>query len=515
MKRACKISLIFFMLVWLSGFCTNLTAQVLDNKYTFYFNNTPLESVVDTLRKSINYGFSFNPDGFPKDQKVSKKFIGNTLKTILDSIFIPIKFTYKVVGNNIVILPIETGLPDNNQQLTIEDIDTMKIIELSGKILNRKDKSPVEFASIYIHNKNIGTLSNEDGNFTIKLPKESADDSVYFSRVGYKPLKIKTGDLLPNRNIIFLDVNSIQLKEVMVKPIDLNNVLKRAIENIPRNYSRVPLMLIAFYRETIKQNNDYVGLSEAILNIYKASYNNYLNDQVSIYKARKNQFEKQMDTVVFKFQGGISTSLMLDIAKNPSNFITDEYLDYYDFSLAEITTIDGRYTYVIAFDQKDYAPYPLYKGKLYIDIDTYAIVRADFMISPKGLEKSADVLVKKSPRKLKVKPVFSSYIVNYTKQNNTWYLNYIREEVAFKVKKKYSFYSTTFQSKAEMVVTQTDSTNLQRIKLSKQVKYNDIFVEKLGKYDPEFWGNLNIIEPDESLEEALQKLRSRLPRVNH
>lgn len=503
------------MFVWLSVFNTSLAAQVSDHKYSFHFNNTPLESVVDSLRKSVNYGFSFNPDGFPKDHKVTIEFIHKSLKSILDSILTPVKYTYKIVGNNIIILPLDQNSPDSKSLLTIDAIDTMRVIELSGKLLSKKDKDPVEFASIHIRDKNIGTLSNEDGNFTIKLPRESANDSVYFSCVGYIPLKLKIGDLLPKGNIIFLDVNSIQLKEVMVKPVNLSEILKKTIENIPLNYSHTPLTLIAFYRETIKQNSDYVGLSEAILTIYKASYDNHATDQVAMYKARKIKFEKQMDTVVFKFQGGIYTSLMLDIAKNPSNFITDEYLEYYDFTLDEITSIDGRYTYVISFDQKDYAPYPLYKGKLYIDIDTYALIRADFMISPKGLEKSADVLVKKSSRKLKVKPSFSSYIVNYTRQNNRWYLNYIREEVAFKVRKKYSFYSTTFQSKAEMVITQTDSTNSQRIRINKKVKSSDIFVEKLGKYDPEFWGNFNIIEPDESLEEALQKLRSRLPKVNN
>ena len=513
MTRACKICQHLFIFVLLSGLVsTNLIAQVLNNKYTFSFNNTPLESVIDTIRKSVNYGISFNPDAFPKDHKITARFLNKELRTVLDSILISVKFTYKIVGNNIILLPQESSF-DNKRQTTIEEIDTMKVIELSGKIIDRKDKRPLEFTSIYIKNKNIGSLSNDDGNFLVKLPYESVNDSIYFSCLGYKPLKIKIGDLLPSENIIFLDVNSFQLKEVKVKPVDPKNIIKKTLENIPNTYSQTPSMLIAFYREIIQQNDEYVSLSEAILNIYKASYNSYQNDQVSIYKARKSRFEKQMDTVIFKFQGGIYTSLLLDIAKNPSNFITDEYLNYYDFSMDEITSIDGQFTYVIAFDQKDYSPYPLYKGKLYIDMETYALVRADFMISPKGIEKSADVLVKKTSRKLKVKPTFSSYIVNYTRQNNTWYLNYIREEVSFKVKKKYSFYSSTFHSKAEMVITQTDSASAKRIKLYKQVRLNDIFVEKLGKYDPEFWGSFNILKPDESLEEALQKLKINLAKT--
>ena len=62
-----------------------------------------------------------------------------------------------------------------------------------------------------------------------------------------------------------------------------------------------------------------------------------------------------------------------------------------------------------------------------------------------------------------------------------------------------------------MLITQTDSVDVQRIKFNKTVRLNDIFIEKLGKYDPEFWGGFNIIKPDESLEKALQKIKGKLP----
>ena len=513
MTRTCKICLILIVQVWLSGFVSaNLMAQVLDSKHSFRFNDINIEAAIDSLRKSIDYGISFNPDGFPKEYKISATFYNQELRTILDSMLSPIKYTFKLVGNSIAILPRDASSLTESQNHTIGEMDTARVIRLSGRVIDRKEKSPVAYASIYIRNRNISTLSNDNGDFIIKLPKGSERDTIYFSCLGYKLKLMRIGDMHPDENIILLDVNTIQLKEVKVKPINPKDVLKKMIDNIPNNYSRLPLMLISFYRETIQQNGDYVGLSEAVLRIYKAAYNSYLNDQVTIYKARKTRFVKQMDTVIFKFQGGIYTSLMLDIAKNPSNFISDEYIEYYDFSLDDIIQIDGRTTYVIAFDQKDISPYPLYKGKLYIDMDTHALVRADFMISPKGLDKAADMLVRKSSRKLKVKPTFSSYVVNYTLQKSTWYLNYIHEEVEFKVKKKYSLFSTTFRSKAEMVITETDSTNAEHIKMSKQVKQNDIFVEKLGTYDPEFWGDFNITKPDESLQEAIQKIRGKLPK---
>lgn len=508
--KLCQVVCFTFLL---SGFVTSgisAQEQLLETRFSFIFSNSAYESIVDSLRHKVKCGFSYSPDIFPEKRKCSATFRNQKLSVILDSLLNPLSFTYKIVGNNVVFLKKEVASREPVGLSSAEQVDTMKVFKLSGKVIGSLDKKPIEFTSIYIRNRNIGTMSNIDGNFIIKVPKGSFSDSVYFSCIGYKPLHVRVGDLHPDNNVITLEISSIQLKEVTVKPIDPKEILRKTLEGIRRNYSNKPLSLIAFYREVLLQDHQYVGLSEAVLNIFKASYNNFANDQVSIYKGRRTKFNKQMDTVLFKFQGGISTSLMLDIAKNPSNFITDEYMAFYDFTLDEVVNVDGRYTYVLGFDQTDACPYPLYKGKLYIDIDSYALVRADFAISPKAIDKAADLLVQKSSRKLKVKPTFSSYIVNYTRQNSTWYLNYIREEVEFKVKRRYSLYSTSFHLKAEMLVTQTDSVNVRRIKMDKQVRYGDIFVDKIGKYDPEFWGSFNTLQPDESLEEAIEKIRTRL-----
>jgi hypothetical protein len=49
--------------------------------------------------------------------------------------------------------------------------------------------------------------------------------------------------------------------------------------------------------------------------------------------------------------------------------------------------------------------------------------------------------------------------------------------------------------------------NIRRLSRSETVHPNDIFVEKIGPYDEEFWGEYNFIKPDESLEEALKRIK--------
>ena len=97
-----------------------------------------------------------------------------------------------------------------------------------------------------------------------------------------------------------------------------------------------------------------MAVAEAVLDVYKSSYNSMVDyDRVQIYKGRKSQDVKKMDTLMFKLQGGPRTSFLLDVVKNPGELLSEDYLENYNFKFAGFATIDGRDNYVIEFDQKD------------------------------------------------------------------------------------------------------------------------------------------------------------------
>lgn len=514
MRKLNEFIIIIYILIIIGLTTKNLFAQsdFIKQKFSVTFNNESLDTVIIKLQHLVDIGFSYNPEILIQVPRINKSFTNASLKDILDSIFISNQLSYDIIGRNIAIARfVKVPYPVKNIPVSELNIETCRI---SGRIIQIDSKNPVSFANVYIKNKSIGTISNSDGFFILKVPLESEDDSLYVSCLGYKTKSLLINQLSADKNIIGLTPMTVYIKEVDVKYIDPHKLIKEAIEKIPINYTRIALMNTAFYRETVRENNDYVSLSEAVLSIYKAPYNSYTSDQVYILKGRKSPFVKPMDTLYFKFQGGPYISLLLDIAKNPSNFLLDEYLEYYDFKLEEIQDIQDRPTYVISFDQKDNAPYSLFKGKLYIDRHSLAIVRADFMISPKGIDKAGEALVLKSPHKIKVKALLAKYLVNYKEQKNTWYLSNIREELAFRIHKKLTFFTRTYYAGAELVITKTDTTNVHRFRNHEIVRSSDIFVEKIGSYDETFWGEYNILKPDESLEEALKGVEHQI-RTDH
>ena len=64
---------------------------------------------------------------------------------------------------------------------------------------------------------------------------------------------------------------------------------------------------------------------------------------------------------------------------------------------------------------------------------------------------------------------------------------------------------------SEMAVTDIDTTNINKFKTSENTKLYDIFSDKVEDFkNTEFWGDYNIIKPDESIQTAINKLSKKL-----
>jgi hypothetical protein len=393
--------------------------------------------------------------------------------------------------------------------------DSLNYIEITGKLVDNNTDSPVVFASVFISGTSIATVSNIDGEFILKVPKDRTSGKVSFSHLGYQNTEIDVSQLINNKkNVVKLAPVNLTLDEVVIRTIDPEKLILKALEKVSDNYSKTPEMQTAFYRETIKQDKKYVAVSEAVLDIYKAPYKlSFDSDRMKVYKGRKSRDLKKMDTLVVKLQGGPRTSLLLDVVKNPGDLLDPENFKNYSFELSGITSIDNRDAYVIKFDQVGDLNFPLFMGNIYIDVQTTSFVGFDFSISTKGLPSAAEYLVKKKPANLKIEVGNTHYLVKYRKDNDEWYLTYVRSELSFSTKWDKKLFKSNFDVMLEMAVTDRDKTSIEKFPLKETEKLTDIFTDQVGSFeDPNFWGDYNTIKPDESIQVAIQKLDRKLKR---
>jgi hypothetical protein len=393
--------------------------------------------------------------------------------------------------------------------------DSLSYTTLSAKILDQVTGEPVVFASVFQSGTNIGTVSNADGEFILKIPGKTNQGTITISHLGYKNKDVSIGSLLAGMHKIELEMHVIPIDEVVVKKLDPRAILLTALSKKKDNYNLDPEMQTGFYRETIKQNRSYVSVSEAILDIYNSGYrDNFDFDRVKIFKGRKSKDVKKMDTVLVKFQGGPRTAMFLDVVKNPGMILDPDMFKYYNYKLTGIIKVNDRNNYVIDFDQASALDYPLYAGKIYVDIETYAITGIDFRLSDKSLENAAKVLIKKKPATMKMDVLSGHYMVNYREIDGKWVLNYVRSEVVFKSKWQKKLFKSTITTMFEMAITDRDTQNIEKFPYKISAKYSDIFAEQVESFeDPNFWGEYNVIKPDESIEVAIKKLSKKLKRT--
>ena len=201
--------------------------------------------------------------------------------------------------------------------------DQQNLITLKGKIVDSESGTPLVFATVAVKETNVAIVTNIDGEFTLKISDMSTSKNLEITYLGYKNKTIPISDMRENgyKNVISMEPAPIPIKEIVVKPLDPEEIVKKAIGHISKNYESVPNLMTAFYRETIRKNRTYVSIGEAVVEIFKAPYANDVRyDGAKLYKGRKSSDVEKMDTVLFKLQGGPVSVLQLDLAKNTKQF---------------------------------------------------------------------------------------------------------------------------------------------------------------------------------------------------
>jgi hypothetical protein len=392
--------------------------------------------------------------------------------------------------------------------------DQQNVITLKGKVIDVETRNPLVFATVAVMETNVAIVTNIDGEFTLKIGETVTSKNLEVTFLGYKNKVIPISELKDNgaKNVIELEAAPIPIKEIVVKPLDPYEIVKKAIFNISKNYSDVPNLMTAFYRETIRKNRTYVSIGEAVVEIFKAPYfNDARYDGARIYKGRKSADVQKMDTVLFKLQGGTVSVLQLDIVKNTESVLTKEAMEYYNYSISGVIEIDNKPHYVIDFIQKPSVDIPLFMGSLFINMETYGITEVEFGFNLQNKEAAASIFIRKKPVGMKVIPEVATYRTKYREQDGKLYFAYSRAEVKFKVDWSKRLFNTYYTTMSEIAVT--DRTDKEVIKFAREdkIKYSDVFTDKVSAFaDKEFWGDYNVIEPDQSIESAIRKLSKKL-----
>ena len=394
-----------------------------------------------------------------------------------------------------------------------DSVNSVEFSEYSGIVVDSKTGDALVFASLSISGTNISTISNTDGEFLLKVPKSELGANVNISFLGYMHKTIAIADLKTDKNRIELIATVTQLSEINVKlPTNARELVMNTLSKKGDNNLNESTLMTAFYRETIKKRRKNVSLAEAIVNVYKQPYTSLKKDQIKLYKARKSTDYTKLDTLALKLQGGPFNALYIDLMKYPEYLFTDDVIDLYNFSFGASTTINERPVYVVVFKQREDLSEPLYYGKLYIDSETLALTSAVYNLNVQNKDLSSRLFVKKKPKGVKVYPTEAAYRVDYREKNGKWYYGYSNAQLTFKINRKGKLFNTIYSLSSEMAITDWElNTTNESLKNKEKLRPSIVISDEASGFsDPEFWGAYNVIEPEKSIESAIDKIKKHL-----
>ena len=394
-----------------------------------------------------------------------------------------------------------------NDNTPTESKEQDTIFTIGGKLLDAETNEVVTSASVGIINTFIGTITNREGDFRLIIPDSLRNRKVRVSHIGYESIEIDLALLKGEVVNLELKPAIVPLNEVVVSGARPEPLLNDMLNNRQANYASEPVSLTTFYREGIDHNNKNIDITESVLHIYKTGYKrNAAFDHVKLIKKRRVENRPLADTIFPKMRSGINSCLVLDIIKELPEFIAPDKETQYSYSYAGRTVIDNRKVNIISFKQKEYINDPLYTGHIFIDNEKKALVEVRFEINPKYADKATNMFIDRKSPGIRIILQKAQYIVSYKlSDDGFYYINHVRGDLRFKIRKNKQLFNSAIHLWFEMVTCDIVTKDVQGIPVSERLSKTRIFSETKHDYDINFWGNFNIILPEEALKENIIK----------
>jgi hypothetical protein len=377
-----------------------------------------------------------------------------------------------------------------------------------GTVVDALTGRAMESVHVSVPDRNYATVTNADGDFVIKSDRSIG--TLMFSYVGYKTLYQRPGE---GDMKVRLAPETLQLAESMIISADPLEVVRSAIYKIPENYSPQADLLECFYRETIRKGSRYTYISEAVARMYKNSYRGSLHaDRTALEKSRVLLSQRKRDTLSIKVQGGPTVAMTFDLVKNRDLFLNERDLNEYVFEMETPTYIEDRPHFVITFHPRNpqAVDYALYYGTLYIDTELLSFTRMELSLDMSDRTKATRVMLIRKPLSLRFTPREMTLLVNYRRgADGKFRLGYFRSTMRFNCDWRKRLFQTTYLAVNELVITDM-RTPAVPIAREDMFRVTDVLDDKAAEFmDPDFWADYNIIEPSESLEHAIGRLKKQ------
>ena len=375
-----------------------------------------------------------------------------------------------------------------------------------GIVRDAQTGRALESVHVSVPGRNYARVTNADGEFILKSDRRI--DAVLCTFVGYKSQWVAASEYIK----VKLVRESIELQEASIISGDPMAIVLAAASRLKETYCPEPELLECFYRETVQKRNRYTYVAEAVARLYREKNDGrfFYNDVSALEKSRLLVSQRKKDTLSVKTQGGPQMALNCDFLKIPALLLAEDELALYRFDMELPAYIGDRLQFVIKLTPNRDAEYPLYFAKLYIDRERLTFTRIEASLDMRDRAKAIHAILVSKPLSLRFFPEEATVVLNYRpvgEDGERVRLEYFRSTIRFACDWKKRLFKTRYTAVNELVVTDVRPEAIP-IPRKERFRSSDYLNDKAQEFqDPDFWADYNIIEPSESLEHAIGRLR--------
>ena len=334
-------------------------AGLLERPVSVACRGQSIGTVLEDLGRRYRIPFTYfgRPAAFA--QPVTLDLRDQPLRVVLDTLLARTEIGYALASDQIVLKPREAA--------------ATRLSSIRGTIVDGVTALPVPFAAVRLRRGAAGTVSNEAGRFSFHFPAPPADDTLVISRLGYRNYAAPVAQLLAGGRTRFsLAPDTVQLAGITVTaaPLTAAGLVDSAVARIESNYPSEPYNLNLFYRETLREGEAYVSLSEAAALLYddhgyREPRGRFGNEKVQLLEACGIRYQPQ--TGPNRWTNHLAALLEQNAVKYRESYLRNRRHARYIRLPDEAW--NGKPVYVVT------ATNPRYKVTIWIDAERYAIAR--------------------------------------------------------------------------------------------------------------------------------------------
>ena len=299
-----------------------------------------------------------------------------------------------------------------------------------GTLIDEQTGQSIPFGH-FSYEGNKGFISDENGQFELYATAETIQ--IRISAIGYQnhTFLLKAAE----QNIVGLKSKTENLQEVILDYVDpAKELIRNVVAAIPKNYPTQQEQIYGTYREDAYWDSLYtqpIYKAETLTKADKFSYAKKETDgNVQILEHKLDVID--MDSVELRIYGGVHDVHYDDFVLGRHGPLKLSKLNDYDLKIKDTLEYDGRPVIQLNYSNKKS------KGELYIDVNSFALIRATRVRNPKEIEEDFNLF--NFYERLNWKSL-TSYDID---PDGKWRLKFIHYNTGFKRKNNTkSFYLNT------------------------------------------------------------------------